>query len=79
MKNIECDYCGKVLKDNKYKSITLETADPAKFPDEIISLINKTPKIPISLESIQHKNEYPNPVEINQYKEFKDFLIQNFY
>ena len=56
----------------------METADPAKFPDEIISLINATPKMPISLESIQDKYEYPNPVEINEYKEFKDFLIQNF-
>jgi threonine synthase len=65
-------------EDNKYKSITLETADPAKFPDEIISLINATPKMPISLESIQNKDEYPNPAEINEYKEFKDFLIQNF-
>ena len=55
------------------------SVNPAKFPDEIISLINTTPKIPISLESIQNKNEYPNPVEINEYKEFKDFLIQNFY
>jgi threonine synthase len=65
-------------QDNKYKSITLETADPAKFPDEIISLINATPQMPISLESIQNKDEYPNPAEINEYKEFKDFLIQNF-
>lgn len=65
-------------QDNKYKSITLETADPAKFPDEIISLINISPKMPISLKNIQNRNEYPNPVEINEYKDFKDFLIQNF-
>ncbi|MFX0070132.1 MAG: threonine synthase, partial [Candidatus Hermodarchaeota archaeon] len=30
--------------DNRFKSITLETADPAKFPEEIIQLINITPK-----------------------------------
>jgi len=65
-------------EDNKFKAINFETADPAKFPEEIISLINYTPKMPKSLSIIQVKEEIPNPVEINEYKDFKQFLVENF-
>ena len=64
--------------DDEIKSITFETADPAKFPDEIIELINVTPKIPVSLDKISNKDEFPNPVEINEYKDFKTFLKCNY-
>jgi len=63
---------------NQYKIINLETADPAKFPEEIISLINITPKIPKSLLLIQNKKEFPNPLEINEYNDFKSFLKKEF-
>ncbi len=46
-------------EDNQYKIINFETADPAKFPDEIISLIKITPEMPKSLSVIQNKKEYP--------------------
>ncbi|MFX0028756.1 MAG: threonine synthase [Candidatus Hermodarchaeota archaeon] len=62
---------------NGFKSITYETADPAKFPEEIISLIKLKPKLPKPLETIQNKEEYPNPVEINEYKDFKIFVQNN--
>ena len=65
-------------EDNNFKAVNLETADPAKFPEEIISLINYTPKMPKSLSIIQDKEEIPNPVEINEYKDFKQFLVENF-
>ena len=71
-------YREKYPEDNHYKAINLETADPAKFPDEIISLINFDPKMPKSLEIIQNKQEYPNPIEINEYKDFKQFLKENY-
>jgi len=61
---------------NHIKSITFETADPAKFPNEIISLIKIYPKLPKSLEIIQNRAEIPNPREINTYEDFK-LLIQN--
>ena len=61
-------------EDNDYKSITFETADPAKFPDEIIELINVTPKMPGSLDKISNKDEFPNPVDIEKYEDFKTFL-----
>ncbi|MHA1343605.1 MAG: threonine synthase [Promethearchaeota archaeon] len=71
-------YRKKYPEHNRYKSITFETADPAKFPDEIITLINITPKMPKSLNTIQNKEEFPNPVEINEYQNFKTFLLKNF-
>lgn len=69
-------YRNKYFEDDKYKAICFETADPAKFPDEIISLIGITPNMPKSLNSIQNKKENPNPIEIRNYKDFKVF-IQN--
>ena len=63
---------------NIYKSITLETADPAKFPNDIIDLINITPKLPKALELIQIKEEIPNPTEIKNYTDFKSFLKNNY-
>ncbi|MBY9006241.1 MAG: threonine synthase [Candidatus Lokiarchaeota archaeon] len=64
--------------DHKYRSITLETADPAKFPNEIINLVRITPEIPHSLKIIQNKKEFINPVEIETYGDFKGFLKNNF-
>jgi len=64
--------------DNQYKAINLETADPANFPEEIIELIKITPKMPESLSIIQSKKEFPNPVEINDYLDFKKFLEENY-
>ncbi|MGV9198991.1 MAG: threonine synthase [Promethearchaeia archaeon] len=61
-----------------YTSITLETADPAKFPDEIIALTDITPEIPSSLQKIQNRKEIPNPAEISNYSDFKTFLMINF-
>ncbi|MHA2036654.1 MAG: threonine synthase [Promethearchaeota archaeon] len=69
-------YRNEFLEDDKYKSICFETADPAKFPNEIMSLINITPNIPKSLRTIQNKKEIHESIEISTYKDFK-FLIQN--
>ena len=71
-------YRDKFTEDSHFKAINFETADPAKFPDEIISLTNITPIMPKSLSTIQDKEEYPNPIELNEYKDFKNFLKENF-
>ncbi|WP_287587023.1 threonine synthase [Candidatus Borrarchaeum sp.] len=65
-------------KDKNVKSISIETADPAKFPEAIVSLINITPKLPQCLEIINQKEEFPNPVEINTYEDFKKYLQSNY-
>ena len=65
-------------KFNDVKSITFETANPSKFPEEIIKLINSVPEMPHSLKLIQDKPEFPNPKEINEYSDFKEFLLEEF-
>jgi threonine synthase len=65
-------------KYNNYKSIVFETAHPSKFPNEIISLINQVPKLTDSLQEISKLSEFPNPIEINNYDDFKNFLIEKF-
>jgi len=65
-------------EDTNNKAICFETADPAKFPEEIISLIKLKPKLPESLKSIQMKKEIPNTLEITNYQDFKNFLQKNF-
>ncbi|MHA2397309.1 MAG: threonine synthase [Promethearchaeota archaeon] len=61
----------------KHKAICFETADPAKFPDEFTSLINKNPQIPPSLSLLNSKKEYLTQGEINNYQGFKKFLENN--
>ncbi|TFG08241.1 MAG: threonine synthase [Promethearchaeota archaeon] len=65
-------------KERTFKAINLATADPAKFPNEIIDLIGITPEMPPSLSKIQNQKEYPNEVEINNYEDFKNYLKEKF-
>jgi len=65
-------------KNNDIKSLTFETANPSKFPEEIIKLIAIIPEKPHSLKLIQDKSEFPNPKEINDYANFKEFLVEDF-
>jgi len=65
-------------KNDDIKSITFETADPSKFPEEIIKLIDAVPEMPNSLKLIQNKPEFPNPKEINNYADFKEYLLEDF-
>ena len=65
-------------KNNDTKSISFETANPSKFPEEIIKLIDVVPEMPYSLKIIQDKPEFPNPKEIKAYQDFKEFLLKDF-
>jgi len=65
-------------KNKDVKSITFETADPSKFPEEIIKLIDAIPEMPYSLKLIQDKPEFPNSKEIEDYTGFKAFLLEEF-
>ncbi|MFX1518847.1 MAG: threonine synthase [Promethearchaeota archaeon] len=68
------EYRKEFPRDRETKSITIETAHPAKFPEAIVSLLNITPELPQTLEIINRQNEFPNPLEINTYEDFKKFL-----
>ena len=62
------------LEDIKYKAINLETADPAKFPDEIFSILKVYPDVPESIKLIKEKREFTNPVEVANYQDFKSYI-----
>ncbi len=58
----------KISKDKLV--VSLETADPAKFPDEIKKVLNIEPKVPKSLAGLDAKEEKFEVIS-NDYGEFK--------
>lgn len=57
--------------------ISLETAHPAKFPEEIQKILSVDPPLPPSLEGIDKKTEYVSEIN-HDYPAFKNFLIDTF-
>jgi threonine synthase len=58
-------------------AVTLETAHPAKFPDEIREILNIDPELPASLIGLEEREEFCSALE-NNYTEFKKYLISNY-
>ena len=58
-------------------AVSLETAHPAKFPDEIKQLTGKDPVLPPSLKGIADKNENYMKVE-NSYEKLKEVLLKSY-
>ena len=58
-------------------SISLETAHPAKFPEEIKKTLGIEPKLPESLKGLEDKKERFENISSN-YKEFRQFLQDKF-
>jgi len=72
------EYSGvKGLKEAKQLFISLETAHPAKFPEELIKIINVDPAPPQSLLGIENKPESYLTIE-NDYTMLKKFIINNY-
>jgi len=66
---------GKYLhKDQLF--ISLETAHPAKFPEEINYLLGFDPELPPSLQGIEAKEESYGKMG-NAYEEFKKYLMKS--
>jgi threonine synthase len=57
----------------KILTVSLETADPAKFPDKIKELINIDPAVPSSLSKLDSKKEKFETIE-NDYEKFKKLI-----
>lgn len=57
--------------------ISLETAHPAKFPEQIIEILGLDPELPPSLAGLEEKAEHFDEL-INNYVVFRDFLLKNF-
>ena len=73
------EYSGINLNPNSKKQlyISLETAHPAKFPEEIQNILNIVPPLPPSLSGINEKAESYLSFD-NNYQMVKDFII-NYY
>ena len=66
----------KYAKKNKINlAVSLETADPAKFPDKINKLLGIKPRIPKSLMGLNKKQEHFEVIK-NNYKDFKNKLLR---
>jgi threonine synthase len=57
--------------------ISLETAHPAKFPEQLEEILNLNPPLPVSLAGIDRKPESYTSLE-NDYESLKNFLLQNY-
>ena len=57
--------------------ISLETAHPAKFPEQIIDILGFDPELPPSLEGLEEKKESFDSIE-NNYQAFKSYLKEKY-
>ncbi len=55
--------------------VSLETAHPAKFPEEIESLLGISPELPASMRDIDRRSGEPLPMTVD-YEIFRQFLIK---
>ncbi|NQV01450.1 MAG: threonine synthase [Bacteroidia bacterium] len=71
------DYLGSNNEEDSANQlcISLETAHPAKFPEEIEKILHIEPELPPSLEGIDHLEEHITDLESN-YEAFKDYLLR---
>jgi len=69
----------KYMKESGWKglSVSLETADPAKFPEEIARTLGFEPEIPESLKGLEHKKEHMEELAAD-YGSLKKFLVERF-
>ena len=58
-------------------AISLETAHPAKFPDEVRALIGLDPPLPPSLQGLDDRTEAYEELPTD-YHAFKDFLVRRY-
>ena len=58
-------------------AISIETAHPAKFPEEIIKILDVEPQIPPSLLDLDKKTEHYLSID-KDYNQFKKILTEKF-
>jgi threonine synthase len=57
--------------------VSLETAHPAKFPQEIMKILGVDPELPESLKGIEGRPELFEEIS-NNYEDFKRYLLETF-
>jgi len=64
-----------LVKDQLY--VSLETAHPAKFPEQIREILQFDPELPKSLEGLEDMQEEYDTMP-NEYQAFKEYLINRY-
>jgi len=67
----------KIPEDDKRLFFSLETAHPAKFPEELRRIINIEPTLPESLKGIEAKTENYKSLD-NNYDMLRKFILNHF-
>ena len=72
-------FCSKLPADcgPEQLCVSLETAHPAKFPQEIQKLLGFDPELPKSLEGLEEKKERFDQLN-NDYSDFKQYLLEHY-
>jgi len=65
------------LNTAKQVCISLETAHPAKFPEQITQILGFDPELPPTLAGLEEKEEMFDHLD-NNYEDFKRYLLKNF-
>lgn len=68
---------GIIANPSDQLSVSLETAHPAKFPQEINDILHIDPALPPSLSKLEDREEKMTPLE-NNYAAFKAYLTQQY-
>ncbi len=63
--------------DSNQLCVALETAHPAKFPEQIVKLIDVNVELPDSLANLEGKQENFDKLK-NNYSDFKKYLVNNY-
>lgn len=63
--------------ENTGFAVSIETAHPAKFPEEIVRIIGAEPSLPVSLQGLDKKEEHYKSID-NDYNQFKGLLKESF-
>lgn len=73
------DYLSKDKGEDQLNNpfVVLETAHPAKFPEQIRELLGFDPELPPSLKGIEEKTESYEKIS-NVYEDFKKILLDNY-
>ncbi len=65
------------MNDPEQLCVSLETAHPAKFPQQIQEILNIDPALPPSLAGLEDKEESYDILE-NNYPAFKEYLVKKY-
>ncbi len=64
-------------KDTETPAVVVETAHPAKFPEEIQAILNLNPEAPSTLSALDEMKEDYDHMNVD-YAEFKEYLKKNY-